>query len=93
MTYLLKNPAAVLEYAIDWGAEYLEGDALADSSWSVVPEEPDGLAIAGSSFDLLLSRVSADGGILGRLYRLTNHVELASGQEDSRSIMLRVEQR
>jgi len=38
MSFLLKDPA-VLEYAVDWGAEYLSGDALAQSSWSVSPDE------------------------------------------------------
>ena len=33
------------------------------------------------------------GGIAGRIYRVTNHVTTASGREDSRSIMLRVEKR
>src|SRR3982751_3788368 len=40
MTLLLKDPDAVLDYAIDWGAQYLdEGDLIADSTWSVEPDE------------------------------------------------------
>jgi hypothetical protein len=51
MTLLLKDPAAVLDYAIDWGAEYLgEGDLIAESSWSVDPEETEGVAVVGSDF-------------------------------------------
>lgn len=93
MTFLLKDPAAVLDYAVDWGADYLSGDALADSSWSISPEEPGGAAIAGSHFDLLVATVQVAGGIPGKLYRVTNHVTTASGREDSRSIILRVEKR
>ena len=26
MTFLLKDPGAVLDYLIDWGAEYLDGE-------------------------------------------------------------------
>ena len=93
MSFLLKDPEAVLDYAIDWGAEYLSGDALAASSWLVSPVEPDGASVAGSSFDLLVSTVQVAGGRPGRIYRVTNHVTTANGREDSRSIMLRVEKR
>lgn len=37
MTFLLKDPEAVLDYAVDWGAEYLSGDVLTESSWTVSP--------------------------------------------------------
>ena len=93
MTFLLKDPAAVLDYAMDWGAEYLSGDVLADSAWSVSPVEPGGAAIVGSQFDLLVATVQVAGGIAGRIYRVTNQVTTISGREDRRSIMLRVEKR
>ena len=93
MSFLLKDPEAVLDYAVDWGAEYLSGDALQTSSWSVSPIEDDGATIAGSEFDLLIATVQVAGGVPGKIYRVTNHVTTASGREDSRSIMLRVEKR
>ena len=51
MSYLLKDPDAVLDYLVDWGAEYLGTDELTQSSWTVSPDEPGGVAIVGSSFD------------------------------------------
>lgn len=93
MTLLLKDPDAVLDYSVDWGAEYLGGDLLAGSQWSVEPDEPGGVSVAGSDFDATVSIVKAAGGVPGRIYRLVNHVELASGRLDSRSIVLRVEKR
>ncbi len=93
MSFLLKDPEAALDYALDWGAEYLSGDALLDSSWSVTPDEPGGAAIVGSQFDLLVATVQVAGGVPGKIYRVTNHVTTASGREDSRSIILRVERR
>ena len=93
MSFVLKDPEALLDYAVDWGAEYLSEDALLASSWSVSPEEPGGAAIAGSQFDLKLATVQVAGGVPGHIYRVTNHVTTASGREDSRSIMLRVEKR
>jgi len=42
MTLVLKDPEASLDYAVDWGLEYLDADALAASSSSVEPDEPGG---------------------------------------------------
>lgn len=93
MTLLLKDPAATLDYSVDWGADYLTGDVLTESSWNVSPAEAGGLSIVSSRFDLLVSTVEVGGGVAGRIYRLTNHVVSGEGREDSRSIMLRVEKR
>lgn len=93
MSFLLKDPEAVIDYAVDWGTDYLSGDALLDSSWSVSPNEPGGATITGSQFDLLTTTVQVAGGVTGKIYRVTNHVTTASGREDSRSIILRVEKR
>ena len=93
MTLLLKDPEATLDYSVDWGADYLAGDVLTESSWAVSPAEAGGVSIVSSRFDLLQSTVEVSGGIAGRIYRLTNHIVTAAGREDSRSIMLRVEKR
>lgn len=93
MTLLLKDPQAALDYAVDWGADYLNGDGLAASQWDVTPIEDGGVEIVGSDFDQLIATVTARGGLPGRVYRLTNRVTLASGTTDCRSIMLRVEAR
>ena len=93
MTLLLKDPEATLDYSVDWGSEYLSGDALVDSSWTVSPADPDGVELLSDRFDLLVATARMGGGIAGRLYRLTNHVVTAEGREDSRSIMIRVEKR
>ena len=93
MSLLLKDPDAELDYAVDWGAEYLGEDSLAESEWEVTPAEAGGVTIIASDFDLLVATVKAGGGIAGRVYQLTNRVVLASGLIDNRSITLRVEQR
>lgn len=93
MTLYLKDPDAVLDYAIDWGTDYLGTDTLANSEWEVEPVEAGGLEVAYHQFDVALATVKASGGIAGHVYRLSNHVDLASGRKDSRSIVLRVEKR
>jgi hypothetical protein len=93
MSLLMKDPAAVLDYSIDWGAEYLGGDLISDSAWSVEPDESGGVAVVGSDFDGTTTTVNAGGGAAGRIYKLVNHVTLQSGRIDNRSIVLRVEPR
>jgi hypothetical protein len=93
MTLLMKDPAATLDYAVDWGAEYLNGDVLSQSAWNVIPVEVGGVSVLASRFDAGVAIVTAAGGVPGHLYQLTNRVVLASGLEDSRSIVVRVEKR
>ena len=94
MSFLLKDPEAVLDYTIDWGAEYLaDGELLAQSEWSVVPDETGGISVAGSDFDSSTSTAKAAGGIVGRLYRLVNRITTATGRIDERSVVIRVETR
>jgi hypothetical protein len=93
MSFLLKDPDAVLDYLVDWGAEYLGADELSTSEWSVVPDEPGGVVAVSGGFDGRTATVKASGGIPGRIYRIVNTVQLLSGRVDSRSITVRVEKR
>jgi hypothetical protein len=93
MSLLLKDPAAILDYAVDWAAEYLESDQILQSDWTVEPGEEGGAEIVANDVAGGAAIVKVGSGIAGHIYRLTNHVLLESGREDSRSIVLRVEQR
>jgi hypothetical protein len=94
MTFMLKDPAAVLDYSIDWGAGYLgDTDTLADSSWSVLPDEEGGITVVGSDMGERISTVNVGGGVAGRIYRIFNRVVTQSGRVDERSFVLRVEKR
>lgn len=94
MSYVLKDPGAVLDYLIDWGAEYLgPGELLAASEWSVVPGETGGITVVGSDFDATTSTVKAGGGVAGHLYQLVNRITTGAGRVDERSIAIRVEDR
>jgi hypothetical protein len=80
MALLLKDPLAALDYAVDWGAEYLSGDSVAQSDWDVTPVEAGGVEIAGCACDGAIATVTATGGVAGHVYQLTNHVALESGR-------------
>ena len=62
MTLMLKDPDSVLDYSVDWGAEYLAGDVLTESGWTVTPAEAGGLSICrtASTLNLRLPRSAAE---------------------------------
>lgn len=93
MSFYLKDPGAAIDYSIDWLSGYLDGQTIADSSWSVAPAEEGGLAVGASSFDLTRTAATVAGGLRGHVYRLANRVTLSDGRIDERSITLRVEDR
>ena len=93
MAVSLKDPGSRVDMALDWGAEYLDGQVVVASAWSVVPDEAGGVSVIAHGFDPLRTSVTLDGGREGVSYRVTNRVTLSDGQVDERSLTLRVEQR
>ena len=92
MSFYLKDPYGIVDYAIDW-SQYLDGRTIVASAWSVLPDEEGGVAIDEISFEPSRTAARASGGIAGHVYGLANHVTLSDGSSDDRSIALRVEQR
>lgn len=92
MAQYLKDPAAVIDHAIDWGG-YPGGQTIAASDWHVVPQETDGVAVVASAFDASRASVRIGGGIAGHVYAVTNRVTLSDGQVNERSTGFRVEER
>ena len=92
MSFYLKDPGASVDYAIDW-SQYLDGETIVASAWSVAPEEEGGVAIEDASFDTDRAAARMSGGVAGHVYSLSNQVTLSDGSSDARSIALRVEER
>lgn len=90
MTMFLKDPGASIDYAIDWGAGYLDGRTIGESAWSVAP---DGLTVAATRTAPTRTAATLAGGLPGRVYRVTNRVTLSDGAVDERALTLRVEDR
>lgn len=93
MAIFVKDPAAVIDYAVDWQSAYLAGQAISQSDWSVAPDEPGGIAIAVAVTAAGRSVATLVGGRRGHLYRLTNRVSFSDGRSDERSLDVRVEDR
>lgn len=93
MAIFLKDPAASIDYAVDWQTAYLAGQSISVSEWIVTPDEPDGITVAVSTEAGGRSVATLVGGRRGHLYRLTNRVTFDDGRNDERSLDVRVEDR
>ncbi len=92
MGVYLKDPSAVLDYAIDW-SENLGGASISESQWAVEPAEADGLHATASFREDGQTAVTLEGGIPGRMYRVANTITRSDGRVDARSIVIRTEAR
>jgi len=92
MSYYLKDPDSRVTYAIDW-LPYLDGATIAQSQWAVAPAEAGGIAAGDERLEGTRTAATLGGGIVGRVYSVSNRVTLSDGSVDERAICLRVEQR
>lgn len=93
MSCYLKDPQARVDYAIDWGAAYLDGQVIAASEWRIDPDEDGGAIVEIGSFDLRRTAATISGGVPGHVYRIGNLVTLSDGRSDERSLTVRIEGR
>lgn len=92
MGVYVKDPRATLDYAIDWSAN-LGGASIADSAWTVEPDETGGLKATATFREDARASVTLEGGVPGRVYRVANTITRSDGRTDARSIIIRTEAR
>jgi hypothetical protein len=93
---IVKDPAAVLDYGLDWTQWLRQNDGsvdvIATSSWSI--SGPDSALVKRSQYgNTHMSGVWLSGGTVGADYLATCHIVTAAGREDDRSIRVHVEER
>ena len=93
MAIFLKDPGAAVDYAVDWSAGYLAGQAIAASAWSVSPGGAGAVTIGADRIEAGRTVVRLSGGQVGTLYQITNQVTFSDGSADQRLLVLRVEDR
>lgn len=93
MTVFVKDPDARVDYSMDWGASYLGDQLIETSSWSVTPQGDTAPVVEASSHDGRKTAVSISGGLVGKIYDLTNRIILSNSEKIERSISIHVEQR
>lgn len=89
-----KAPDAELDYGINWGEKWLEGDTLDTSEWAILSPNPgDGLSIADEAHTDSTTTVWLSGGVLGKQYLLRNSITTTGGRSDSRVIAVTIRER
>ena len=91
MAIFLKDPMAMIDFAIDWSANVPAGLTLVESTWAVTPGGSDAVTVAASVREALRSVATLGGGQQGQLYHVTNRVIFSDGRSDARTLVLRVE--
>jgi len=91
MQVYVKDPGAVLDYSIDWGAGYLQsGETLSSSIWTIFPAD---MTQNSASNAAGVTSITVSGGAVGQIYQLTNRITTSQERTDERSITVRVEHR
>lgn len=81
-----QDPADVLDYAIDWGEEWLDaGEKVTSSTWTVSPSD---LTMSLSSIvnNDTTTVVWLSGGVADRSYTVTNRITTSDSRTVERSI-------
>ena len=92
----IKDPDAELDYAIDWGEDWLKGaDVIATSTWIITSENIASplLSISSSSVDAAnkVSTVWLAGGKNNKTYTVTNRIITTAGRKNDQSIYLKIQ--
>jgi hypothetical protein len=88
VSVFVKDPAAVLDYGIDW-ADWLDGDTIASSAWTV----DAGLTEDSDSRTATTTTVWLSGGTAGVEYKAVNQIVTAAGRTDERTLTIMVRER
>lgn len=86
MSSYVKDPAAVLDYSINWTDWLPDGDTITTSTWTA----DAGITMDSDSNTTTAATVWVSGGTVGESYNLVNHIVTADGREDDRTIIIRV---
>lgn len=83
-----KDPAAILDYSIDWSTWLPTGDTIDTATWT---SSDAALVIEASPAPSVASGIATvwiSGGVAGVRYRLTCQVETTAGRVDERTVTI-----
>lgn len=87
--WIEKDPAAVLDYSMDWSSWLETSETITQSTWST----PPGVAVTNETNSTTIATVWLSGGVVGREYVITNLILTSSGRQDERSFRIRIQNR
>lgn len=93
MAIFAKDPAALVDYGVDWSAGYLTGQTITASNWAVTPGGNGSISIEAQSIGPARTSATLGGGQAGCVYRVTNRIGTSDGRSDERTLVIRVEDR
>jgi len=91
MADYIADPAAVLDYVMDWTSWLSGGETVTASSWVV------GTGITQTtpapSFTTTKATIWLTGGTAGTTYTITNHITTSAGRQNERSFTVQAVER
>jgi hypothetical protein len=85
-----KDPAATLDYSVDWDADdWLGTDTIASVTWTV----PPGITSVSTSATTTVATIFLSGGVVAQNYDVVCRITTAGGRIDERTIQIQVRQR
>lgn len=94
LTPFIKDPNAVLDYAVSWAAWLAEvSDTIVTSAWAVLDDVDSTLIIDSDVSNTTVATVWLSGGTLDRKYALRNRISTAGGRIDDRTIYVKIKEK
>ena len=97
LPWIEKDPAAVLDYTIDWNAAASEGGPWLAAGETLVPPAvwtlPSGITKSSQIDGASASTIWLSGGTVGASYTITCKITTSAGRTDERSFLVVVKQR
>lgn len=93
-SYIVKDPGATLQYAVDWSDWLPTGDTIQTSTW--VQESVHtaaNLTLSGSATANGVNTIDIAGGAAGELYTVRNTITTNENLTDVRRFRIKVEKR
>jgi len=87
----LKDPMAIIDFAVDWSANIAADRTITASVWQVLPGGSGAVAVEAAISEPQRSIATLSGGQSGQVYHVTNRVTFSDGRNDERTLVLRVE--
>jgi len=89
MQTFTKDPAADLDFYVDWSEWLADGETIAQSEFTI----PDGIESHDDGNNDTASVVWLSGGSPGRRYRVTNQITTSEDRIDERTLIIEVQNR
>lgn len=89
MTSFEKDPAALVDFSVDWSSWLATGETISTSEWTA----PDGISTSAATSDDTTATVWLSGGTANSTYRVSNKISTSDSRVDERSFLVRVVER